>query len=564
MSLARIVLALVGAWFLSKAWRLYVNYQAAAKSGLPYLIWPIDPENIFFIVLQMPMKSLLRLLLPTSWYERASIGIMCWEFDDKNRLHERVGPAIIFVTAGVNQLWCADPAMTNVILARRKDFVQLPLASKVMRFLGENILTSDGETWARQRRLVAPNLNERISEKVWAESLAQARQMTAFFLQKPAGLADDTISSMRAVAINVLGRVGYDQPKPFHPMELPSTPDAPMTYVEAISICTELLVVAALLPGWLLRLPFMPTVIRTVGAAMANLPGLTEAMLEEERRVAAETDAARDNVMSMLVRLSDQGRADDRLGKKGAGGATGQFLTEEEIAGNLFIFTGAGFDTTANMLTYAVALLAVYPEWQAWIQEEIDVVFGAAAGAEGTLDYTTCFPKLNRCLALMCETLRLFPPVIHISRSIAHTQTLTVSGHTYTIPGPCSVFINSVGLHHDRNSWGPDADTFRPSRWLVPGAVLGADGQVITPQRGTFLAWSGGPRVCPGQKMSQVEFVTVVSTLFARLRVEPVGKKGRALREARDDFKELVQDSTTRLTLQMNRPEEFKLRWLVR
>ena len=89
----------------------------------------------------MPIRSLLHILLPQSLYERASVGFMGWEFFDKNRLHERVGPAFILVTAGMNQLWCADPAMATVILARRKDFVQLPLASKVMRFLGENILT---------------------------------------------------------------------------------------------------------------------------------------------------------------------------------------------------------------------------------------------------------------------------------------------------------------------------------------------------------------------------------------------------------------------------------------
>jgi cytochrome P450 len=246
---------------------------------------------------------------------------------------------------------------------------------------------------------VAPNLNERISEKVWAESLTQAHQMANFLRNKPSGLANDTISSLRAVAINVLGRIGYDQPKAFRPIELPRTPDAPMTYVEAISLCTELLVVASLLPGWLLRLPFMPTPVRTVGAALANLPGLTKAMLEEERRDAAKTDTARDNLMSMLVRLSDQGKADDRLGKGGSG--KGQFLTEDEIAGNLFVFTGAGFDTTATTMTYAIALLAIYPQWQAWIQEEIDWVTEKAAGADDTLDYATCFPKFNRCLAVM-------------------------------------------------------------------------------------------------------------------------------------------------------------------
>jgi cytochrome P450 len=139
-----------------------------------------------------------------------------------------------------------------------------------------------------------------------------------------------------------------------------------------------------------------------------------------------------------------------------------------------------------------------------------------------------------------------------------------VAGHTYTIPGPCTVYINTVGLHHDRGSWGPDAAVFRPSRWLVPDAVLSADAKLVTPERGTFLAWSAGPRVCPGQKMSQVEFVTVVSTLFGRLRVEPAAQESRGLDEAREYLKEMMQDSSMRLTLQMNRQDELKLRWLAR
>jgi hypothetical protein len=46
MGIIPVAIALVGAWFLTKAWKLYHNYQAAAKSGLPYLVWPVDPENV--------------------------------------------------------------------------------------------------------------------------------------------------------------------------------------------------------------------------------------------------------------------------------------------------------------------------------------------------------------------------------------------------------------------------------------------------------------------------------------------------------------------------------------
>jgi hypothetical protein len=80
-------------------------------------------------------------------------------------------------------------------------------------------------------------------------------------------------------------------------------------------------------------------------------------------------------------------------------GRNAQYLSEEEISGNLYLFTVAGMDTTANSLAYALTVVAIYPEWQQWIFEELDVVL-----KEGNIldyDYAVIFPKLTRCLALM-------------------------------------------------------------------------------------------------------------------------------------------------------------------
>ncbi|GKT86482.1 cytochrome P450 [Colletotrichum tofieldiae] len=241
----------------------------------------------------------------------------------------------------------------------------------------------------------------------------------------------------------------------------------------------------------------------------------------------------------MLVRLSDQekNRSDDAAPseKKAVSSTTTTnktYLTEEEIAGNLFIFTVAGFDTTANTMAYAVTLLAAYPEWQAWVQAEIDAVLGPASseGEDGQLpDYATAFPRLTRCLAVMA---------------------------------PAVVYINTVALHTSPSTWGPDALDFKPARWLQPASgEADAAPQLMTPPRGAFLPWSGGPRMCPGQKMSQVEFVTVIATLFRKCTAEPVPKKGESMEQARQRLLALTQDSQPIVTLQMKRPKDVHLRW---
>ena len=93
------------------------------------------------MVISVPLRPLFERILPAAFYDAIKVTIFGWEFRDKYDLHDRVGPAFILVTPATNQLLCADPAMAQVILARRKDFVQSPTASKIMNFLGKNIVT---------------------------------------------------------------------------------------------------------------------------------------------------------------------------------------------------------------------------------------------------------------------------------------------------------------------------------------------------------------------------------------------------------------------------------------
>jgi cytochrome P450 len=120
-----------------------------------------------------------------------------------------------------------------------------------------------------------------------------------------------------------------------------------------------------------------------------------------------------------------------------------------------------------------------------------------------------------------------------------------------------------MALHTSPSFWGPDALDFNPARWLQASESV-EEPALTTPPRGRFIPWSMGPRVCPGQKMSQVEFVAVIATLFRRCNAQPVIKKGEDTDGARQRLLDLMQDSQAVLTLQMNRPKDVLIQWMAR
>lgn len=245
-------------------------------------------------------------------------------------------------------------------------------------------------------------------------------------------------------------------------------------------------------------------------------------------------------------------------------------LSEEEMIGNLFIFTAAGFETTANSLSYALTLLAKYPMWQDWLIEEVDDILPDKETQE--FSYTSVHPRATRILAFMFETLRLYTPVVHMTKENITPQTIATSRGPIYLPAGTSLYINNIALHLDAEVWrglnrGSDPDfvrsspsaaaatledefVFRPSRWLNPA---GSAQPHFQPPKGAFIPWSAGPRVCPGQKMAQVEFAAVVLTLLHRHRVEAVPVfGGESPRQVEDRLEAQLNDSMSILTLQMN------------
>ncbi|KIW92230.1 uncharacterized protein Z519_07214 [Cladophialophora bantiana CBS 173.52] len=575
MSWISILLTLYGLWVVSTLWNLFKNYLSARKTGLPIIIFPLNNYHPIWMIFSVPLRPLFERFLPGWAYEPINLATYGFEFRSKNAIFEKCGPAFILVTAGSNELSLMDPELASEVLKRIKDFPNTDIGGVILNIFGPSLITSDGENWARQRRLIAPNINEKISGLVFGESCRQAREMLASYMDDLRGVTDDTMRGMKQIAINVLGTAGFGISQPWKEEKSSRPKGYRTTYMEATKTVVENIIEAAVMPAKLLTLPIFAPSWQNIGHAKNEFPLHTREMLENERKLQYDSPEPRSNLMSMLVRLSDSSKPNGDLDSKaGELSKSPQVLSEEEILGNLFIFTSAGFDTTANTMAYALALLATYPEWQDWLYEEINTIVGAR-GAEN-LEYAEIYPRLPRCLALMLETMRFFPPLTHIAKQTNSTHDVsitTTSGKSYYIPTNTIIYINTVSLHLDPRTWGDDAMTFRPSRWLVSpdtapsrtGAEYTIAQNIKSPPKGTFLPWSAGPRVCPGQKMSQVEFVSVFMTIFGKYRCEAVKVRDEeTAEEVKQRLEAVMRDSQPKLTLQMMRNKDLKLRWIRR
>jgi cytochrome P450 len=125
-------------------------------------------------------------------------------------------------------------------------------------------------------------------------------------------------------------------------------------------------------------------------------------------------------------------------------------LTTSELIGNIFIFLIAGHETTAHTLSFAFALLALYQDEQEALYNHIkDTVPDCRIPAYEDM------PRLTHCLAVLYETLRMFPSVTGIPKKSAEDTVLVTSnaaGEKKHIPVPkgTNIVISTPGLHYNR------------------------------------------------------------------------------------------------------------------
>lgn len=336
------------------------------------------------------------------------------------------------------------------------------------RFLGEGLLTSEGDTWRRKRLVQARAFHP--------HQLARyAEVMTAYAEAASRGWADGEVHDLhremmtltaRIVARTLLG-IDYD--------------DADGRIVDAMeSVLRELpprTTRRFRYPDWI------PTAAnRRWNAALAQLDRTVHGFIDIERRresTAAAGGGDPDTLLAILMAArDDHGRA----------------ATRKQLRDDILTLFFAGHETTAAGLSWTLWLLSKHPEALARLVAEVDAVIGTGAVR---LDH---LPKLQWAACVVRESHRLYPPVYLIGRT-------PIADHAI---GGCPMARGSVVqispwvLHRDPARF-PEPEAFRPERW-TPEFEAGLP-------RFAYLPFGGGPRTCIGERYAIMETLIVLATI---------------------------------------------------
>ncbi|KAK7981340.1 hypothetical protein PG988_003578 [Apiospora saccharicola] len=484
------------------------NYMIARKIGIPIRVLFIASNNPFWMLVDSSVVNLVCKLLPCLRNSSfARYNWRGWEVQDKCRSALEMGTAWVLVTSNYNAIQLCDPDALMEVFRRKNDFPRPLHFYTMLNPFGPNLATVEGEQWKRQRKAAASCFNEPNNDIVWSDSLAQADGMIRYWASKSsiASTADDA----RTLSLHILSRAGFGRSFKFQGhLEKAATASVVMNYKESLQIVLDNSILIMALGTKFLAKSWLPASLRRVHQAIVAYQEYMTRIYEEEKGSVAHngTKTTSRTLMSTLVRASAE--EEDQSTR----------LTERELYGNMFIFNFAGHDTTTNSLVFALMHLAINPEVQEWISEEICSVFGDRPVSDW--DYHSDFHRLKRCAAILMETVRLWTPV------------------------PMAKWTESRVEYH---YWGK---------------ALAQVEELITPRRGTFVGWSEGERNCPGKRFSQVEFVATMATLFRDHRVDPTKRPGESADESRRRIHcQLETDSAQILLLQMLHPERAALSW---
>ncbi|XP_031474377.1 cytochrome P450 CYP72A219-like [Nymphaea colorata] len=384
----------------------------------------------------------------------------------------------------------SSPDLVKEVLTNRSgEFVKAPPPPS-MRSIVTGIIIREGENWAAHRKILnpafhleqlkglLPTFSFSCSELLnkWDKSVAASGSCELDVFAELQTLTENVISKL------VFGRNHLEGKRLFEIQK------------EQAEMAFKAL--------WKIQLPgfrFVPTK-ENIRAKKLNdeLTRILQDMIRKRIKEMKTEDARNGDLLAMLLEAYMIDNDPEEPGSFKKIGISRDDVVEEC---KLFYFAGQG--TTAVLLTWTMVVLSMHPEWQTRARDE---VLRTCGNEIPTFDHLN---QLKIVTMVLCEVLRLYPPVVMLARHASKTMKVG----NFEIPAGVQLLLPTLLIQHDPELWGDDSKEFKPERF-AEGAANASKHQL------GFFPFSWGPRVCIGQNFTMVEAKLVLAMILQQFSFE--------------------------------------------
>jgi cytochrome P450 len=341
------------------------------------------------------------------------------------------------------------------------------------RALGDGLLTSEGDLWREQRKIIRPVFQAKRMEQQAGIVAEEAARLVERLRAHRGGPPVDVVQAMTGLTLGVLGRALLDA-------DLDAFDTVGHSFEAVQDQAMFEMVTLSAVPTWV-PLPKQ----RRFRRARADLQRVVDHLVAD--RTARPRDG--EDVVSRLI-ASTSREADPKV-------------AEQRMRDELVTLLLAGHETTASTLSWAFHLIDQHPEVQDRLHAEAVRVLGDRLPVHADLK------RLRYTAMVVQEVMRLYPPVWILTRQAQADD--DVGG--YHVPAGADVLVCPYTLHRHSEFWEAperfDPDRFDPARAGNRPAYA-------------YLPFGAGPRFCVGSSLGLMEAAFVLAMVARDLRLRTV------------------------------------------
>jgi len=365
-------------------------------------------------------------------------------------------------------------AIRHVLLDNASNYIKTELTRRLLEpGIGRGLLTSEGETWRRHRRIMAPSFDPR-SVAGYAPIMTEvSHELIGEWDALADGSEVDVAAAMMHATLHIISRAMFSA-------DSDEIVDVVERGVNQYQMTVRPHLVDLLnLPRWLARL------ISPMHAAgiFNEFDKSVDRLLNQRGR---SPDAEPKDLLARLIAARDD--------------ETGGGMTAKEVRDQVVTIFMAGHETTAQTMSWTWYLLSQHPAVETKLHEELAAVLG------GRTPRSEDLPNLRYTRMVIDEAMRLYPPAHTLSRAPLTAD--EVLGHR--IPAGATVLIVPWMLHRKPSLW-ERADRFEPERFVPERAA--------SRPRFAYIPFGAGPRICIGAAFALAEATLILATIAQRYRL---------------------------------------------